>query len=62
MGRVRAERIDLMAHKTGDGTLRDPYLDGICDARGAAVSGTGDDNGSTGRNSRATVTPEEAAA
>ncbi len=51
--------VDLKGRKTGDGTLRDPYLFGIHDADGARLAGTRDDNGGAGRNSRLTFTPDE---
>ena len=54
----RTYRIDLKGQDTGDGTLRDPYLDGIHNAQGAFVGGV-DDNGGEGRNSRQVFTPEE---
>ena len=53
--------VDLKGRKTGDGTLRDPYLRGIHDADGAYIAGTWDDNDGMGRNSRTTFTPGETA-
>ena len=53
-------RIDLKGSPSGDGTLSDPWLCGVYDAEGDYVSGTRDDDGGTGSNSRATFTPEEA--
>ena len=52
-------RIDLKGSPSGDGTLADPYLCGLYDAEGDYVSGTRDDDGGAGSNSRATFTPEE---
>ena len=52
-------RIDLEGSRTGDGTLRDPYLRGVHDADGAFIAGTTDDNGGTGRNSRVFFTAGE---
>ena len=51
--------VELKGKDTGDGTLKNPYLDGIYDSNGSFVDGTWDDDGGTGRNSRATVTVEE---
>ena len=45
-------RIDLEGSPTGDGTLRDPYLRGIYDSNGQLLSGTTNNDGGTGRNSR----------
>ena len=50
--------VDLKGRPTRDGTLKDPSLDGIYDARGNAIAGTYDDNGGTGRNSRLEFTAE----
>ena len=50
---------DLKGSETGDGTLVNPYLRGIHDADGALISGTNNDDGGTGRNSRVTFTPTE---
>ena len=53
-------RIDLKGKDTGDGTLEDPYLDGVYGADGNVVQGVSwNDNGGEGRNGRATVTVEE---
>ncbi|MYG25402.1 MAG: hypothetical protein F4213_05185, partial [Boseongicola sp. SB0677_bin_26] len=51
-------RIDLKGQPTGNGTLRDPYLDGVFDADGTRIDATLDDDGGEGRNSRATFTAE----
>ena len=51
--------VELKGKDTGDGTLEDPYLDGIYDSDGTVLAGTQADNGGEGRNSRATVTVEE---
>ena len=45
-------QIDLEGVPTGDGTLRDTYLYGIHDANGNLISGTTNDNGGGGWNSR----------
>ena len=45
-------RIDLKGSRTGDGTLRDPYLRGVHDAEGDLIAGTRNDNGGTGLNSQ----------
>ena len=52
-------RVDLKGSPSGDGTLADPYLCGVYDAEGDYVSGTRDDDGGAGSNSRVTFTPEE---
>ena len=49
-------RIDLEGSRTGSGTLSDPYLRGIHDANGDLISGTTNDDGGTGRNSRVEFT------
>ena len=59
LGAGRAYVFDLQGAPTGDGTLADPYLRGVHDADGALISGTLNDNGGTGRNSRVTFTPTE---
>ena len=51
--------IDLRGRPTGDGTLRDPYLRGIHDADGNLISGTANDDGGQGYNSRLTFTASE---
>ena len=55
----RTYTIDLRGSRTNDGTLRDPYLRGIHDADGNLISGTTDDDGGTGYNSRLTFTATE---
>ena len=50
-------RIDLKGRPTRDGSLRDPYLDGVFDTDGTRVGATSDDDGE-GRNSRAIFTAE----
>ncbi|MYI70214.1 MAG: hypothetical protein F4103_16245, partial [Boseongicola sp. SB0673_bin_14] len=52
-------RFDLKGAPTGDGTLANPYIGGIHDARGRQVPGTVDDNGGEGPNSRVTFTAGE---
>ena len=49
--------VDLKGRDTGDGTLKDPYLDGVFDAAGRPVDATWDDDSGEGRNSRTTVAP-----
>ena len=56
----RLYRIDLKGSRTGDGTLRDPYLRGIHDANGVYIHGTTDDDDGMGRNSRVTLRAAEA--
>ena len=50
-------RIDVKGYYTGDGTLVDPVLDGVYDATGGFIDGTGDDNGGIFRNSLKLFTP-----
>ena len=52
-------RIDLRGSQTSDGTLRDPFLRGIYDADGNRISGTTNDDGGAGLNSRVTFTATE---
>ena len=52
--------IDLEGSETGAGTLRDPYLRGVYDANGVFITGTSNDDGGAGYNSRVTFTAEEA--
>ena len=52
-------QIDLEGSPTGDGALRDPYLFGVHDANGGLITGTRNDDGGEGRNSRVTFTAEE---
>ncbi len=51
--------IDLRGRPTDDGTLSDPYLRGLHDADGNLISGTTNDDGGEGRNSRLTFTASE---
>ena len=46
-------RVDLWAAWNGHGTLFDPYLHGVYDSDGNFVAGTVNDDGGSGRNSRA---------
>ena len=52
-------RIDLEGSPTWDGTLYDPFLRGVYDANGNLISGTADNNGGTGNNSRVNFTATE---
>ena len=52
-------QVDLKGRPSGDGTLKDPYLDGIYDGDGNRVYGTWDSDGGKGRNSRETFAPDE---
>ena len=56
----RSYTIDLRGSPTGDGTLSDPYLRGIYDAEGNLISGTTNDDGGEGWNSRLTFTADAA--
>ena len=58
----REYQIDLRGGPTGDGTLSDPYLRGIHDAEGTLISGTTNDDGGAGYNSRVTFTASETGA
>ena len=51
-------RIEVRGSETGDGTLADPVLEGVYDASGRLVGGTGDDDGGTGKNSLKVFTPD----
>ena len=53
-------QIDLKGNDTGDVTLDDPYLYGIHNADGDLISGTEDDDGGEGINSRVTFTSVDA--
>ena len=56
----RTYQLDLKGSATRNGefgTLADPYLYGVHDADGVLVSGTADDNGGWGANSRMTFMP-----
>ena len=55
----KSYRIDLKGRPTGDGTLSDPYLRGIHDAAGNLISGTTNDDGGHGVNSRVAFTASE---
>ena len=55
----RTYTIDLRGSPTDDGTLRDTYLRGIHDADGNLISGTTNDDGGEGYNSRLTFTATE---
>ena len=50
---------DLEGSPTDGGTLTDPYLRGIHDASGTLLSGTVNDDGGEGYNSRLTYTPAQ---
>ena len=50
--------IDYEGAETNRGTLFDPYLRGVYDANGNLISGTTDDNGGQGFNSRLDFTPD----
>ena len=52
--------IDLEGSQTGNGTLTDPYLHGVYDADGRRLSGTENDDGGAGYNSRVFFTPSDA--
>ena len=52
-------RIDLEGSDTGAGTLSDPYLRGAYDADGVRISGTNNDDGGAGYNSRLPFTATE---
>ena len=52
-------RIDIQGSRTSWGTLSDPHLKGIYDANGDLISGTTNDNGGTGRNSRLVFNAED---
>ena len=54
----RTYRFNLEGSETGVGTLSDPYLRGIYDSNGNQISGTTDDNGGAGRNSRVDLTAD----
>ncbi len=52
-------RIDLEGLVTNRGTVSDPYLHGIYDSSSNRLSGTTDDDGGIGRNSRILFTPDD---
>ena len=54
-----AYEIDLEGSPTDAGTLSDAYLHGVFGSEGESVSGTDDDDGGEGTNSRATFTAPE---
>ena len=56
----KAYKIDLEGSRTGAGTLSDPYLRGVYHANGDRISGTTNDDGGTGYNSRVFFTATEA--
>ena len=49
--------IDYQGSATGQGTLWDPYFRGVYDSNGDLISGTTNDNGGHGHNSRVDFTP-----
>ena len=51
-------QIDLEGVDTNRGTLVDPWLPGIYDSSSTQISGTGDDDGGEGVNSRFLFTPD----
>ena len=54
----KSYRIDLEGRHTSNGTLWDPYLYGIHDSNGNPISGTTNDDGGAGNNSRLYFSPE----
>ena len=54
----KSYRIDLEGSDTSAGTLRDPYLRGIHDADGNRISGTSNNDGGVGDNSRTRFEPD----
>ena len=54
----QAYQVGLEGRATGRGSLSDPFLRGIHDPSGNWISGTGDDDGGEGYNSRVTFTPD----
>jgi len=52
-------QIDLEGFWTDGGTLSDPYLRGIHDAKGTLIAGTQSDGGGAGRNALVLFTPSE---
>ena len=59
MGAGRIYHIHLKGSSTGDGTLFDPYLDGVHDADGVLIPGTTNDDGGAGWNSQVTFRTDE---
>jgi Ca2+-binding RTX toxin-like protein len=53
----RTYQIDLEGSQTGGGSLTDPYLGGVANASGSLISGTTNDDGGDGYNSRLEFTP-----
>ena len=53
----RTYNISLRGRPTYDGTLTNPYLDGVHDANGNFTANTSDDDGGEGLNSRVAFTP-----
>ena len=53
-------RIDLKGASSGAGTLRDPYLQGLYDADGNAITGVSDDDSGRGSDSQLTFTAQTA--
>ena len=51
-------RIEVKGYHTADGTLWNPALDGVYDASGEFIGGTGDDDSGTGKNSLKLFTPD----
>ena len=52
-------RVEVRGKDTGDGSLPDPILEGLYDAAGAFIAGTGDDDSGAGANSLKLFTPAE---
>ncbi|ARE40618.1 MSHA pilin protein MshA [Rhodovulum sp. P5] len=50
--------IDLEGASTGEGTLNDPFFEGVYDSTGSLISDTSDDDGGEGRNSKLQFTAE----
>ena len=55
-------QVDLMGAPTGNGTLKDPYLHGIHDARGNEIRNTSNNDGGWRENSRVILTADADAA
>ena len=53
-------QIDLKGSRNGAGTLHNPYLRGVHDADGVFITGTTNNDGGVGGNSRVTFTADEA--
>lgn len=54
---ARTYNISLRGRPTYDGTLTNPYLDGVHDANGNFIANTSDDDGGEGLNSRVAFSP-----